>query len=284
LHFINLNKGINEKVDNNLVTLYDIDMKKKALDMIGLKEKERNIIAVLKILGSAKVTTISKQSGGVRTTTHFILTTLQKRNIVKKMKVKGHFEWTLNDLKDLQKKYSTSLEDLLNFYVDEKQIVPLTTYRGKEILKITDEIMGLNRSEQVYWIQGLKSAELMLSVMGSINMEKFYKTLKKRQIILEGIGGENTLKALDKLDIRTMKSHLGRLLVAYIVPDKYIQSEVDVITYRKKVVLMDFSKKTALSIEHPGICLTIQALFSFMVDHARKVDINSYMLQIMAKK
>lgn len=133
---------------------------KKDFSILGLDPEEAVVMKAIKEGRSYKVTQIAEITALPRTTVHFLLNKLAERGLAKRIKVKNHKEWALNQGEVILKK----LDSLKNFFsfnnISAIQRIgtpdlEITVIKGKEgIKKAYDEMLKVGKNERVYFIQG----------------------------------------------------------------------------------------------------------------------------------
>lgn len=239
--------------------------------LLNLSKREARLLEILYKNPVQNVSQLAKSVEIPRTTVKFLLGKLEKRLLVKKTASGKRFKWSLN----------TSNIEVLGLF--EEKFVEV--YKGLENFeKIYLEISELPNAERIFSFQGNYSVKRALS---QISME-FFNTVhvkfKKRKLIIVGIVGEKTIEMFKKLDSQSLRSHLGRATIAYVVPDAYTSFDADIFSIKDKLYLFNFQKEIAVIITNPSITAAFHSLLAFMQDHSKKLYLNEYIQSILDER
>ena len=250
----------------------------------GLSAKEWDILTLLKTGRSFKVATMSQNIMLPRTTVHFLLKKMRARKLVKAIKVVNHYEWVLEQPEIITKKIDALRHFFYPIEKEKIETVNLKIFLSKGLPAIKsayDKILTLSKTERVYFIQGLKSAESALKKIDGGYFFDFHKKLKERKIILEGISGEGLLKLFRGLSRQELKSHAGRLLVCRLIPDEYVNFEADILIIRETMYIINTQTEEVIAIRNKTISDAFKNLFNFFEDRAEKIDLNEYIVRLL---
>lgn len=262
---------------------------KEAIKLLALSKKEDKILAFLAGIPHSKVTDIALETKMPRTTVHFLLKKLSKRGLVERIAVNGHYEWKFLSKTEFSKKLRKLLSgfesktDILGGI--EGQGVGVEVYSGKERIKeIYKNILKVGSNERVYIIQGNKSAKRALEKIEKEYFFDFHKAFKKKDVIMEGVIGESTLDLFKKLTIKELESHADRLIITHIVPDQFVNFDIDIIIYGNYVFITNLEEENTIFIKNISITQALKSLLAFMQANSRKIDLNAYIKKIIEDK
>lgn len=262
---------------------------KEAIKLLGLSKKEDKIVAFLTGILHSTVTDISLETKIPRTTVHFLLNKLAKRDLVEKVAINGHYEWKIFSKTDFSQKLRKLLSDFES-KTDilggiEGQGIGVEVYRGKEKIKeIYKNFLKVGSNERIYIVQGNKSAKRALEKIEKEYFFDFHKAFKKKDIIMEGVIGESTLDIFKRLTIKELESHANRLIVTHIVPDQFVDFDIDIIIYGNYVFIINIEEENTVFIKNIFIVHALKSLLAFMQINSKKIDLNAYIKEIIENK
>lgn len=256
---------------------------------MGLSREEAVILEMLQKTARSSVTGLADSVKIPRTTVHFLLKKLKKRGFVEQIKIGGHYEWKIFSQTDLSRKLRKLLaafelkSDILGGI--EGDDIGVEVYKGKEKIKeIYKNILKVGNNERVYVIQGNKSAKKALQKIDKEYFFDFHKAFKKRRVIMEGVIGESTLEIFKRLTTKELESHSDRLIITHVVPDQFVDFNVDIIMYSNSVFIVNIEEENIIFIKNISIIQALKSLLSFMQANSEKIDLNAYIKQIIENK
>ncbi|OGI83876.1 hypothetical protein A2997_00440 [Candidatus Nomurabacteria bacterium RIFCSPLOWO2_01_FULL_36_10b] len=261
----------------------------KDLKILGLSASENEILKALqkKPYSPSFLAEIIKLP---RTTVTFLLNKLKERGLIEKSKVGKRFFYKTvakTELSYILRKISNHLDPnaaLFEITVGKRQS-EIEIYKGKEKMKEAfHKVLKVNRGNRVYGLQGNKSIEKSLNKIEWDFIYKYHNTLKKKGIIMEGISGENSLKMFEGMSNKQLKSHLERLTVIYLAPDEFFDFDLDILVFQNIVMMINYDEETILLIKDSKIQETMQKIIAFMETHSRKIDLNTYLRDLINKR
>ncbi|MEK7072431.1 MAG: MarR family transcriptional regulator [Patescibacteria group bacterium] len=260
---------------------------KKDLKILGLEDKEKVIIQTLKDFGQLRPIDLAKKTGVKRTTVNFLLKKLLRQGLISKVKIKGHYEWLINN--DKIKKLIGNLYSYFNT-ADIAEIIQLPpdigveVSRGKKnILLAYERILEAGYNSRVFAIEGNKSAAASQE-LGKSYFSNIQNKFREYKIILEGVFGEEALLSFNDLSIESLKIYKNRLVIAYVAPNFLMDFDLDILIFKKMVIMINFEKKLVLTIKNQEIYTVILNLFEALKMVSRKIDLNDYIKQLIDKK
>ena len=260
----------------------------KSKKILNLGSKEAAILDVLKVVNSAKVTLIAQKTLIPRTTVEFLLKNLQKRGFVDKIKIANHYEWQKISDDNLAGQFRYLINNL-DFYsevigkIEDKSLV-IDVFRGeKKIIEVAKQILKFKIHERVYYIQSAFSAQYQIAHFAEEFYLNFQAELKKSGIIMEVIAAEGILPYFKQLSKKGLESHLGRPIITYLVPDQYVNFEADIIIHQNKVIIINYEDESISIVKNKLVAVIMMNLFELIKVHSRKIDLNEYIKELMAK-
>ena len=265
-----------------------MEKSKKDLKILGLKDKEKIIIQTLKDFGRLRPTDLAEKTGVKRTTVNFLLPKLLKQGLINKVKIKGHYEWLINN----DDKINKLISNLYGYFMTEDiaKMIHLPPDIGVEILKgknnillAYEKVLETGYNSRVFAIQGNKSA------LAAKNLEKSYLSniqnkFRQYKIIIEGVIGEKSLSYFKDLSPELLKIYENRLVIGYVAPDSLVDFDLDILIFKKMVVMINFEKKLVLRIKNEAIYSVVLNLFEALKMVSKKIDLNDYIKKLVEKK
>ncbi|MFA5029850.1 MAG: helix-turn-helix domain-containing protein [Patescibacteria group bacterium] len=258
---------------------------KTGLRILGLNKKEFEIVQALKECGPLRPIDLAKTSLVKRTTVNFLLQRLQKRGLVQRIRVRGHYEWLMREEEEIRK-----LMKGLYLYLgsdDGRETIQLPSEIGVEVIKGKKNIMAAYEkvltagyNSRVLAIQGNRS------VAASVNLEKSYLSsiqseFKKYRIIIEGIIGEDSLGYLENLPADQLEIYTDRMVVCYVVNNAVVDFDMDIIIFKKTVMMINFEKNLVLVVRNENIYEALFNMFEALKLAGRKIDLNAFVKELI---
>lgn len=265
-------------------------------EVFDFTDAEAKILWVLVEQGAMRVSKISRESSVPRTTVFSALSRLKDRGFVRQMS-KGHKKtWKVVRISRIENKVQEGVshferekepkaaEDEIIGGVDTEGI-GIKVYKGKrQILRAYEQMLTLSKSERVFVIQGNRSAKRAIEGLEENYLFAFHEKFKKAHIIMEGISGEYILDLFRSLDTPMLKSHLSRMLVMAVLPDKYIDFSLDVLIMRKNVIFIDIEKEYVIFIQNSEMVEMFNRFAAYFQDTGEKVNLNRHIWKIIEEK
>lgn len=259
-----------------------------SMSFLELDSNDRNIIEAIKNSKTIRPIDIARKTGVKRTSVNYILQKLKKRGIIERLKVNGHYEWKKSENKKLENRIE-SLYEFLGVSFSDKMInlpgdIGVEIFKGKEnMLKIYEDFLNNVKEDRIFFIQGNKSVRGS-EMLGELNIAKFQNKIKKNKIIMEGILGESSIQYLQTQGNKILNSYRNRLVVAHVVNDSFIDFDMDIIIFKKKVMMINFEKNLVMVIKNEHVYTAIINLFRVMKFAAKKIDLNAYIEKLFKTK
>ena len=264
--------------------------------VLDLTDAEGKILWAFIEHGAMAVSKTARTAKVARTTVDAALRRLSARGLVRRVPATGHVSAWKAVRTDLAKR--EMLEAAQPFEreqlpPDEAEVIGgidaeeigISVYRGKnQILRAYERLFRLSKAERFLFIQGNKAIEAELSKLDRSYLFSFHTKLKKAGVIMEGINGESVRDFFKRLTIRDLESHFGRLVIASLVPDKYMDFDLDVVVLRNTILFIDVRTEVVVIIRHAGIVAFFTLLSAFIKDHGSSFDLNSYLRELILEK
>ncbi|GEM_PF-2260553 len=258
---------------------------KKALEGIGLSEKEARALLCLFEKGSITVSDMARVLNMPRTTVAVILDELKSRGYAERVKVRGHFEWEAVQLSDIVEEAST------RFHSFEKEVPLLkeliktqdlgrdfsvrsyTTTAG--MIKAYNLILGLHRGDRIFYMEGRASVEAKLLFSDEL-LINWQEASKRSGIIMEALSSEKILDYVwDTKSRQFWETHLGRKIILYMLPDEIMNFPCDICAFGETVMLFIPARDVAIIIESKELSESLQKLFHGLKTLGRKTTFDA---------
>ena len=81
-----------------------------------------------------------------------------------------------------------------------------------------------------------------------------------------------------------LKIYENRLVIGYVAPNSLLDFDLDILIFKKMVVMINFEKKLVLRIKNEEIYSVILNLFEALKIVSRKIDLNDYIKRLIENK
>ena len=271
-----------------------MELTKDDLKVFGFTDAEAQVLFVLDEAGPVTVSSLSRKGDIPRTTVYSTLLRLKDRGFVRRV-TKGQKMWKIvrhSKLKRLVQENLNHFDSNTDVAKKEEIVggidaeeIGIIVYRGKrQIQRAYESMLDLNKAERVFAIQGNKSAELALKKLEKQYLFDFHDKFKKAHIIMEGINGELALTLFRELDVPTLKSHLNRMLIASVLPDRYMDFDEDVLVFRETVIFINLDKEIVIFVRNKALVEMFNHFAVFFQDMGEKINMNKHILKIIEEK
>lgn len=267
----------------------------KALLALGVPTKETAILAGLIELERGSVSDLARKTGLPRTTLYGALEQFLAQGFARKVRVGNHTEWEAASPDEL---YSLAKDNLREF----KEAMPdMEALRGRaerdgkpaEVLiyksraglkKAYESMFELRRHERVYVIEGGRSVQAKLNpALASYSIE-WQGLFKKKGIILESVGSEETITRMKQIAPEVLRAHLDRRIIATMLPDDVMNFGSDIMVFRHTAVITVASKNLSFIIHNPEIADTFKNLFFALQSMGKRFDFNAYVRGVLEER
>ncbi len=265
-------------------------------DVLDLTDAESKVLWVLIENGTMSVSKTAREADVARTTVDAALRRLQERKLVQHVPSRGNVSlWKVVLHRKAKKELSEAAEVFDRDSVKPKrqevlggidaEDVGITMFRGKQqIMRVIEQMLDLSKAERVWFIQGNKSAEKSLEFFDRGYIQEFQKSFKKKKIIMEGVNGERVKKLFKGLDRKSQESSFGRMMISSLLPDKYMEFDVDLLIIRNSVMFFDMRNEIVIIIKNKPIVEMLTSVAMFLKDNGKAFNINEYIKGILDNK
>lgn len=264
-------------------------------DLFDFTNVEEKVLLALLEHGLITVSKLGRVADLPRTTVYSALLRIKDRGFVRRV-TKGHSKkWKIvrsSKLKELMgggfrgfdRESIHATQNEIIGGIDAKEI-GIAVYRGKrQIQKAYENMLDLGKAGRVIAVQGNKSADIVLKRLGKQYLLDFHKKFKKAHIIMVAINGEHVLNVLKNLSKTELMSHLDRMLIGTVLPDKYMDYGLDMLIFRDTVLIIDTEKELVVFIKNQPIVDMLRSFCMFFQDNGRHVNFNREIWKIIEEK
>lgn len=239
---------------------------------IGLSEKEAKVYLAALELGKASVQDIAKKAGINRTTTYVIITALEKKGLVKTLKVGKRQQFLAENpglileilkrekqkIEEKEKEIREILPELKSIYNISPDRPKIFFYEGPEVYKkIGDDILESNAKE----ILEIYNADFVKNVFPENETKLFFKERSKRGIRLKTLYTRSDGKFKNRLELAEER----------FIDEKMFPVSSDIFIYANRVGLASLKGKIiGVIIESDEISETMKTLFGLAWRGAEK--------------
>ncbi len=257
--------------------------------LFGLTSAELGVLNCLISGETMNISELSRTSKINRTTILPVLLRLKKRGLARIVQVGKHKEWKMAALPVIKKIMANHIsvlekKETMLTGIDTRD-VGIAVYKGVHQIKAAyEKMLDLSKTERVYFIQSFKSAKLSVEKLEAGYLEDFHEKFKKAHIIMEGIAGENVLSLYKTLTLRELKSYRDRMIIAFLIPDKYTNFATDIIILRDTVLLVNLEDEFVVFIKNKELTEIFKSVFSLYRDNGRKINLNTLLDEEIKKR
>ena len=230
--------------------------------ILGLTKEEVSILEALSDI-TMRISDVHKVTGIPRTTVERILHNLHKRKLVHKHKYsarRGGY------------KGKTEEEIVSDLFLDEKthpkEAYKVTHLVGFEAMRAFEyEFFGRYKNKTYYGIQGIRPWRAFHSSFGKEEAHTINSLLGKHNILADIIISKNTDKELLK------RAYFDRPSLVHSIPDSFLSTAFDLEVTAKEVVIMNWEKKRALSIEDEEVAKFFLGIFEYIKESSEYYNV-----------
>jgi len=243
---------------------------------LGLDQYEKNILNTLSEKRTL-IADVSKQTQIPRTSLYYILPRLVERGFLEKRKIGTKTYWRKTSPKEYLENYQKLLRNTGNTNFSESNFInteKVKIVRG--INKLTDTLQSVTKIEErerFYGIQPEASIEVLLKKASLKRINEFNDTVKRKNLIVEGIVHEHYLDKLklDKNEFKKLLTSFGGRTADYAkLPDGFLQNtKAEIYLWENRIAIMNWDKEFAVVIEDSDVFELIKAMFDstkYMLD------------------
>ena len=258
---------------------------RKNLSILALSIKEERVLLAI-IKGIKTPLLIAKETRVTRPAVYDILTKLKDRGLVKSYIVGGKKSWRLAHKDDIDEALYETKKVLLSISEGVEEVKGLSdgtviVHRGKDaVLKMLLHITKDHKNERLYGLQGNTVQQGWDNIVGPEKINEFNNDLRKNNVITEAIlpyeWFEDHVRDLgEKEGFIWLKGFIGRAYATYLIDKKYFNHAGQIFMFKSSLYLMAMNEALVVEIRNSELQKMIKQMFSYIEEHAEKVDVNS---------
>ena len=274
-----------------------MNWKGKELAFFELTDNEVTILECLKVAKS--VQDISKDTKISRTGVNFVIRNLCNKELVKVFRHGKRKVYIAITSKELQYMFEKAIAFLDTVERDRKGAKirmskenEFTIHIGaKEIIPAYQRIASVSKNERVFAIQHHRSYKEIVEKASSKLLAEFNETIKKNDIILDGILNESAyrtyleeMKNNPKKYKGSIESLEGRASDYHVFPDSFFNYDAEIWIFKNTTIIINWFEEVAIEITNQNMTGFLKDMFSFVKEGSRKIDHNQAIREVLARK
>lgn len=264
--------------------------------VLDLTDAEGKVLRALIERGAMSVSKTARTAQVARTTVDAALRRLSARGLARHVSSVGHVSvWKAARTDKAKKEMFAAVQPFEREQVapEEAEIigaidseeVGISVYCGKrQILKAYERLFLLSKAERFLFIQGNKAIPAELEMLDREYLFSFHTKLKKARIIMEGVNGESVRGIFKNLTVQELESHFGRIVISSLIPDTYMDFDLDVVVLRTTALFIDVQSEAVIVVRHKGVVGFLNRLGDFLKEYGSPFDLNAYLRDLILAK
>lgn len=266
----------------------------ESLGLLGFSKTDVAVFLALLRLKRGNVSAIGRAAKLPRTTIYTALEMLKGRGLITPVKIGNHHEWEALPPARLEgelrrglssvRESIPELEKIYGMVGGEDLGATVKVYETRAgLLHAYNEIFKLKRGERVFTIEGRASIEAKYTSLATQFIIDWQTKFKRSGIILDAIASESVFATMEKMPREIREAHIGRRVVATVLPRSLINFEGDLLIFRHNTLVTIPRKNIAIMIEEPRITEMFRHLHGVIASLGRKIDLNEWFRQSLVK-
>jgi len=262
----------------------------ETLRLLGLSRKELMVLDKLQ-KGLNTPVKISNVTNISRPAIYAILQNLKKRGLVESRIKIGKKQWHLVDEREIESRLYDVKRELLNLSKgrgekNDKSDSTVVVHRGKSAVKaLVNKIFFDHKGERFIGLQGDVPNIGWNQVFSIEETRLINQAIKKNGFIVESILPKGWFETQTKLSgLNWAKDFEGRTTRVNFMDPSYFEHGGQAWVFKKMLYLFDLSEEIIIEIRHSEIQKMILALFKFIQDNSRNIDVNQMLRDLIAKE
>lgn len=255
------------------------------LAILGLSRKERLVLLAI-IEGTRTPLLIARRTKVTRPAVYDILRKLKLRGVVHSYVHNGKKYWSRARNEDIDSALYEAKRTLLSISEGANEIKGLSDgtvimHTGKEAIgDLIAHIAKDHKNERLFTLQGSKVSGGWESMVGQEKINEFNANVKKNGILTETIiprgWFEDTLKETsEKEGLKWIQGFADRALATYQIDREFFNHAGQIFMFKSSLYLLSMKEGLIIEIRNSELQKMIKQMFSFIEEHAEKIDVNS---------
>lgn len=257
--------------------------------MLGLSPKEEKVLLALQS-GEKTVLDIAKTAKVSRPSVYDILLKLKKRGLVSSKILHGKKSWHIASEKELADTLYALKKKLLAFSDGKEEVGGVTdgvvvVYRGDKAVK--EKIYNMfeaHKDERFLTYSGFAdAAEGWYQMFSPDEVNETNRVIKKNKIIAEAVFPYGWAEDNFKLfGTEWAKDYEGRTASTVYIDKRYFEHGGQMFAFKDSLYLLALKDKLIIEIRHSDIQKMILAMFGYMKDNGKPIDVNRNLRALIA--
>lgn len=264
---------------------------REELRVLGLSLKEEKVLLALQS-GEKTVLDIARATRVSRPSVYDILLKLRQRGLVSSKIVHGRKSWHIASEKELADTLYALKKKLLAFSDGKEEVGGVTdgvvvVYRGDKAVKETIfRMFKMHQDERFLAYSGFTdAAEGWYQMFTPEEVNETNRVIKKNRIIAEAVfpcgWADDNFELFGK---EWAKDYEGRSASTVYIDKQYFTHGGQLFAFKDSLYLLALKDKLIIEIRHSDIQKMVLAMYSFMKDNGKTIDINRRLRELMGGK
>lgn len=258
------------------------------LELLGLSRAE---VKVLDAVWAGRDTPllIARYTKVSRPAVYEILERFKKRGLVKTNIRDGKRYWSPAKARDLEEALYNTKKALLNIEDGVEEVHGLSdaiviVHRGGEAVRaLIRSLFRDHKNERMYGVQGDLVNIGWNKVFGVEATNELNRWVKSNHIIVEGIVPHGLFERLTAENgIGWARDFEGRMAVTHTIGEEYFEHGGQVWIFKHSLYLIAMHEEMIIEVRNSEMQKLMLALFHFIQDHSRKIDVNEVLRELIA--
>ena len=159
-------------------------------------------------------------------------------------------------------------------------------YRGKEEIKsLLNSLTAQHKDERWYSMQGADVSGGWFDIFGIEGMNHFNRMVKKNNLITEALLPTGWHKIeFAKYGKAWAEDFVDRMAAVYEIDAKYFDHSGQIFIFNNALYLMALKEETVIEIKNSQIQKIVLAMFDFIKENARRIDLNAELKKLIVSE
>lgn len=225
-----------------------------------------------------------------RPTVYVTLDDLKFRGLVETHLVNGKKFWRLKTEQEIDEELYVAKRFLFNLPEGRKEIRSagdsfVVIHRGKEAIhKLLQHVFKEHKNEKMYGLQGNTSTSAWEAVLPIPILNEINDSIKKNHILMHAVLEKGwAIETAKKFGIEWARNFEGRTTSVHELSPEYMNYPTEIWLFKNSVYMFAPKEEIVVEIKNSDMVHMIKALFNFIQDHTRSIDINHVLREVLEK-
>lgn len=259
----------------------------KNLKLLGLSPKEIKVLDAL-IIGNTTPLAIYWFTEISRPAIYEILARLKSRGLIGSYIKDGKTYWRMARNRDIEETIYEAKRQLLGIEEGVEEVrgasdATVIVHRGASAIRaLLSSLFKDNKEQKLYAMQGDVVDIGWNKIFGVEGINEINQLIKKNRIITEGIIPEGWFERQFKLlGEEWAEEFVGRAAITHEIEERYFKHGGQVFVFKDSLYLIAMNEEIIIEIRNSEIQKLILAMFRFIEDNSKKIDVNSVLRQLI---